>query len=213
MEVWSKKCHNYLFGKPFTINSDHKPLLTLLNEAKAIPTMVSGRIQRWAILLSAYEYKFKFKPGKEIANADVISRLPLKVREEEIPEPAEIVFNIKKLDEMIARKELVSATSEDTMILLHEGHPGIVRKKSLARSYFWWSTMDLDIEAVVKECVGCQENSNKPNMNEYSSWIEPTQPWQRVHIDFAGPFLGKMFFCDGGCLFKMDGGFSHARYF
>ena len=24
-----KKCHNYLFGKPFTINSDHKPLLTL----------------------------------------------------------------------------------------------------------------------------------------------------------------------------------------
>ena len=66
--------------------------------------------------------------------------------------------------------------------------------KSLARSYFWWSTMDLDIEAVVKECVGCQENSNKPNMNEYSSWIEPTQPWQRVHIDFAGPFLGKIFF-------------------
>ena len=56
------KCHNYLFGKPFTITSDHKPLLTLLNEAKVIPTMVSGRIQRWAILLSAYEYKFKFKP-------------------------------------------------------------------------------------------------------------------------------------------------------
>ena len=69
------KCHNYLFGKPFTITSYHKPLLTLLNEAKAIPTMVSGRIQRWAILLLAYEYKFKFKPGKEIANADVMSRL------------------------------------------------------------------------------------------------------------------------------------------
>ena len=80
--------------------------------------MVSGRIQRWAILLSAYEYKFKFKPGKEIANADVMSRLPLKVREEEIPEPAEKVFNIKKLDEMIARKELLSATGEDNTLMI-----------------------------------------------------------------------------------------------
>ena len=178
-----------------------------------------------------------------------MSRLPLKVREEEIPEPADIVFNIKKLDKMIARKELVSATGEDntlmivnkyiqdgwpdmiahqiemktywtrrdglssaidviwwgcriviprklqsrTMILLHESHPGIVRMKSLARSYFWWSTMDLDIEAAVNECVGCQENSNKPNTNEFSSWIEPTQSWQRVHIDFVGPFLGNNF--------------------
>ena len=75
------KCHNYIFGKQFRITCDHKPLLMLLNEAKAIPTMVSGRIQGWAILLSAYEYKFKFKPGKEIANADVMSRLSLKLRE------------------------------------------------------------------------------------------------------------------------------------
>ena len=25
-------------------------------------------------------------------------------------------------------------------------------------------------------------------------WIWPSKPWQRTHVDFAGPFLGKMFF-------------------
>ena len=44
--------------------------------------------------------------------------MPLKVREEEIPEPAEIVFNIKILDELMARKELVSATGEDNTLMI-----------------------------------------------------------------------------------------------
>ena len=25
-------------------------------------------------------------------------------------------------------------------------------------------------------------------------WIWPSRPWQRIHLDFAGPFLGKFFF-------------------
>ena len=25
-------------------------------------------------------------------------------------------------------------------------------------------------------------------------WVWPTKPWQRVHVDFAGPFMGKMYF-------------------
>ena len=33
---------------------------------KAIPMLVSGKNQLYANLLSAYEYQFKFKPGKEI---------------------------------------------------------------------------------------------------------------------------------------------------
>lgn len=39
--------------------------------------MGSPRVQRWATLLRAYEYKIIYKPGKEHANADALSRLPL----------------------------------------------------------------------------------------------------------------------------------------
>ena len=42
-----KKFHKYLFGRKFTIANDHKHLLTLLNESKSVPAMVSGMIKRW----------------------------------------------------------------------------------------------------------------------------------------------------------------------
>ncbi|KAL1477958.1 hypothetical protein MTO96_035341 [Rhipicephalus appendiculatus] len=36
---------------------------------------------------------------------------------------------------------------------LHEGHPGIVRSKQLARSYVWWPSIEADLEHRVKACV------------------------------------------------------------
>ena len=53
------KFHNYLFGRTFTLCTDHKPLQSLLNESKPIPCMASARIQRWALTLASYEYTIK----------------------------------------------------------------------------------------------------------------------------------------------------------
>ena len=64
--------------------------------------------------------------------------------------------------------------------------------KSLARSYVWWPNLDTDIESMVKECGGCQQALNRPEIM-YSPWIEPSGPWKRLHIDYAGPYLGEMF--------------------
>ncbi|XP_015676360.1 uncharacterized protein K02A2.6-like [Protobothrops mucrosquamatus] len=80
---------------------------------------------------------------------------------------------------------VVITTSLRTRVLdsLHEGHPGIVRMKALARSYLWWPGLDKDIEAQVHKCHICQQ-----------SWPEmPQAPWSRIHIDFAGPFQGQLF--------------------
>ena len=46
---------------------------------------------------------------------------------------------------------------------------------------------------MVKECGGCQQFLNKPDQIMYSPWMEPSGPWQRIHIDYAGPYLGEMF--------------------
>lgn len=71
------KFHKYLYGRLFTIYTDHKPLISLFNPKKPMPQMGSPRVQRWAVTLSAYEYNIEYKPGKHHANADALSRLPL----------------------------------------------------------------------------------------------------------------------------------------
>ncbi|KAL5459767.1 hypothetical protein EMCRGX_G033139 [Ephydatia muelleri] len=39
----------------------------------------------------------------------------------------------------------------------------------------------------------CQEVKVSPPVAPLNPWVWPAQPWQRIHIDFAGPFLGSNF--------------------
>ncbi|XP_065175252.1 uncharacterized protein K02A2.6-like [Sycon ciliatum] len=75
---------------------------------------------------------------------------------------------------------------------LHSGHPGLVRMKALARSFVWWPGIDTDIEQTGKACLGCQAHQAAPPKSPLHPWEWPSKPWQRLHIDFAGPFQGHM---------------------
>ncbi|XP_064469988.1 uncharacterized protein K02A2.6-like [Ornithodoros turicata] len=76
---------------------------------------------------------------------------------------------------------------------LHCGHPGIVRMKEIARSYTWWPRIDDELEQMVKRCDDCQEQRPQPPKAPLHPWSWPSRPWDRVHLDFAGPFLSKNF--------------------
>ena len=82
---------------------------------------------------------------------------------------------------------------EKVLAELHVGHLGIVRMKSLAQLHVWWPNVDNDIAQIVSDCSRCQLTRNKPPQAPLHPWDWPSFPWQRVHIDFAGPFMGKMF--------------------
>ncbi|CAF4407028.1 unnamed protein product, partial [Rotaria magnacalcarata] len=45
---------------------------------------------------------------------------------------------------------------------LHLSHPGMTRMKVYARRYFWWPSIDKDIEELVRKCPNCTENSKQP---------------------------------------------------
>ena len=76
---------------------------------------------------------------------------------------------------------------------LHIGHLGMSKMKSLARMYVWWPGMDADIERMVRGCENCQVVQSMPPLAPLHPWKWPTRPWSRLHLDFAGPFQGKMF--------------------
>ena len=65
--------------------------------------------------------------------------------------------------------------------------------KSLARLHIWWPLIDNQIEEIVRSCSACQSVRNLPSAVTLHPWTWPTQPWQRVHVDFAGQFIGSMF--------------------
>ena len=44
-----KKFHDYVFGHPFELITDHKPLLGLLKEHKGTLQQASIRIKRWSL--------------------------------------------------------------------------------------------------------------------------------------------------------------------
>ncbi|KAL7724906.1 hypothetical protein ACLKA6_020042 [Drosophila palustris] len=72
-----KKFHQYLYRRKFILITDHKPLVTIFNPSKHLPTMTSNRLQRWAITLMAYNFEIKYRSTAAHGNADALSRLPI----------------------------------------------------------------------------------------------------------------------------------------
>ena len=71
-----KSCIKYLCGRSFTLVTDHQPLCKILGHNQGVPTLAAARMQRWALILSAYSYRIEYKPGSQNQCADCLSRLP-----------------------------------------------------------------------------------------------------------------------------------------
>ena len=111
----------YIYGRHFTLVSDHKPLQTLFNERNGVSEMASARIQRWALKLSGYHYTFRHKPGIMNGNADGLSRLPLRgqpdvLEESPPPEVVSLLHRLEVLGSPVSSDEIKRWTREDPVL-------------------------------------------------------------------------------------------------
>lgn len=242
-----KHFHQFVAGRKFIITTDHQPLLGLFNPKKPIPVIVSPRMLRWCLTLSAYDYEVEFRKGTENANADCLSRLPQQQESDEMaslgdilllesnnrPIPIEEIQKLTSQDKILRdvrywtwhqwpnaeleeeykpyhrRKSEISVykncllwgnrliAPEETrgifMKLLHANHPGVVAMKACARSYVWWPNIDQEIENCVATCQTCQIHQNNPAKAPRQRLEPSVNPWSTLHVDFAGPYRGKVF--------------------
>ena len=65
---------------------------------------------------------------------------------------------------------------------LHKDHPGVIRMKSVGRSFMWWPGLDKDIENRAKSCQSCQAVKRAPPVAPLHPWVWPSKPWQRESI-------------------------------
>lgn len=70
---------------------------------------------------------------------------------------------------------------------LHRSHIGMSRMKARARRLMWWPTLNQDIEQLVGECTNCAIVAAAPPQH-YHPWPKANEPWERVHIDYLGPY-------------------------
>ena len=74
--TWAcEKFADFVLGKEFLIETDHKPLVPLLG-SKCLQDM-PPRIQRFRMRLMRYSYQIVHVPGKDLTTADTLSRAPL----------------------------------------------------------------------------------------------------------------------------------------
>ena len=136
--------------------------------------MASGRIQRWALTLSSYEYELKYRQGKDQPNCDALSRLPLSDCPETVPISVDILLLTEQLSSSpVTAKEIKVKMQKDQVL-----------SKVLRFVLHGWPHAKVEEEL-------------KPyfmRRNELSHFdgCATEQPWSHIHIDYAGPFLNKM---------------------
>lgn len=243
-----RKFHQYLYGRKFTLRTDHKPLTYIFGNKVGIPVMAASRLQRWAIILSGYSYNIEYVASAKNC-ADALSRLPtpssdknkigceytyLNFAESFLPVTNDDVRVATARDRVLSRvmvsvqsgwpshcaeevikpyfnrrhelyvergcimwgyRVVIPPTLRNTILKeLHVSHMGIVKTKSMARSFVWWPNIDTDIESTCRSCETCAMEATAPPQAAPRSWPYITQPWSRLHIDFLGPYRGKTFF-------------------
>ena len=67
----------YLIGKPFVLQTDNRALLTWLQTFKD----KNARLTRWSLALQPYTFTVQHQKGRDNANADALSRLPVEGEE------------------------------------------------------------------------------------------------------------------------------------
>ena len=145
-----KKFHNYLYGRKFTLYTDHKPLVNLFAHDRAIPAMAAARIQRWALTLSAYEYDIVYREGLANANADAMSRLPLTDKPKAAPIPGETIHMMELLDSTpINANNIRVWTSRDPNLsralkFTEQGWPEICPNENLRQ--YWVRRNELSVQ-------------------------------------------------------------------
>ena len=72
--VFTCQCFNtYVLGRPFTVESDHKPLEMIHQKSLA---SAPHRLQRMLLQLHRYDTTIRYRPGQEMLLTDVLSRYP-----------------------------------------------------------------------------------------------------------------------------------------
>ena len=177
--VWAlKKFKQYLLGRQFVCQTDHKPLLALVKSSPA-----NGRHARYLLTLEEFDFTLNYIPGKKNVAADFLSRTSCAN-----DVTAMTCANMHSADNN--KKQVPEEEVNDIIRSHHQyGHLGIMKTKySILNSGFWFPGMYSKIRRFVNECAICAQcKSYSTRCKAGALPKEDVQPFEIVSIDLVGP--------------------------
>ncbi|UYV76631.1 hypothetical protein LAZ67_14001532 [Cordylochernes scorpioides] len=195
-----EKFRIYLMGRKFTIFSDHHALQWL----KTIKNP-SGRLFRWSLRLSSYEYEVRYIKGKLQYEADLLSRNPFcgfldatLIKTHQPPPSKESSLTLdrnglhtvsrKGITKIILPKPLIQQLLQT--VHTQYNHPGISQMSRIISTQYYWQGMSKDIKQKVKTCPTCQLTKRPvgPTYGELSQPPESKEPFDLLSLDTIAGF-------------------------
>lgn len=200
----------YLYGRRFTILTDHRPLCWAFKMNNP-----SSRMTRWRLKMEEYNYVIKYKPGILNSNADALSRIRktniTQDSEQDLRQDADLdeegeriesehieKYNPVQIDSTIGPEDGNCLSKEDRFAIIEEyhnkpvgGHVGSHRTYERLKPYIKWTNMQGDIEEYITHCAKCQINKVTRNNTKMPMKITntPSYVFELCSIDAAGPYL------------------------
>jgi hypothetical protein len=135
--------HHYVYGNQVTVETDHKPLVGLVDKPIGL---CFPRIQRMRLQLQVYSYQLFYRPGKELVLADTLSRAPdtqeyatdqSQINEEYVHAMLSYVIPEETVKEKFAKATQSDPTLQLVVGLVENGWPHHKRDCPVPAKPFW----------------------------------------------------------------------------
>ncbi|UYV79257.1 K02A2.6-like, partial [Cordylochernes scorpioides] len=209
--TWAcERFQDFLLGKRFRIETDHKPLIPLFSTKEL--SSLTPRLQRFRMRMMRFGFEIVHIPGKELLDADALSRQPLLTTEGAQQEDTTLKAVVNYLEQGWPDKKKISqallsywhvkdelgvqngllrrscrlvipaSMKLEVLDKLHAGHFGITKTRLRARETVWWPGISEEIAETVRKCSVCIQEA----VSKHEPLIPtkfPTRPWQKIGID------------------------------
>ena len=111
-----KRFNQYLYGREFILVTDHRPFCKLFGHADGVRPVAAARMQRWALILSAYSYKIEYIAGSANLCADCLSCLPVPSAKIHPAEKGNEIHATNCLTLPVTARDITTLTTKDKII-------------------------------------------------------------------------------------------------